>query len=132
MQIPLTLPGPPDGLWVAYFLISRAASAIDRMRAPVLPFAAFLGNVWGVNVLMVMIALAMIVLCLALSGRPMARYAAVFFCTSAEMVLVTGLLTGEWVRASVDARFMLPSLGQMVLVMAWTALKLVRGQKTEH
>lgn len=126
MQIPLTLPGPPEGVRAVLSLISQLASAMDRVWVPVVPFAAFLGNVWGVSVLMVMIALAMIVLCFALSGRPMARYAAVFFCTSAETVLITGLLTGEWVRASVDTRFMLPSLGQMVLVMAWTALKLVR------
>ena len=126
MQIPLTLPGPPEGVRAVLSLISRVASAMDRVWVPVVPFAALLGNVWGVSVLMVMIALAMIVLCFALSGRPMARYAAVFFCTSAETVLITGLLTGEWVRASVDARFMLPSLGQMVLVMAWTTLKLVR------
>ena len=79
MQIPLTLPGPPEGVRAVFSLISRVASAMDRVWVPVVPFAAFLGNVWGVSVLMVMIALAMIVLCFALSGRPMARYAAVFF-----------------------------------------------------
>ena len=131
MQIPLTLPGPPEGVRAVLSLISRLASAMDRVRVPVVPFAAFLGNVWGAYVLVLLIALAIIVLYFALGRMPMMRDTAVFFCAAAESVLVTGLMTGEWVRASVDARFMVPALGLMLVMVMWAAVRLVSGEKTD-
>ena len=128
MQIPLTLPGPPEGVRAVLSFISWIESGFNRLRAPALPLVGFLGSVWGVYALVLLLPVAMTVMFFAFRRRPLLQDVSVFFSSSAEIILLTGLLTGEW-RGAVEAKFVLPALGIMLVLMTWTAFKLVRSAR---
>lgn len=126
MQMPLTLPGPPEGVRAALSVLSVLESALDRAWRPLLPFAGFLANVWVAYTLVLLLPVAMMIMYFSFGRRPMLRDASVFFSASTEIILLSALLTGEWRGAEVDLRFLLPALGLMLVLMTWASARLLR------